>query len=241
MASKKRPSPHPSSPPNKNKKKKLNNVNQNETAELISADQAAANSALLRSFRASNGANNYNLWLHCNTDIFEKVIDGDPNLKRINKRSNSKGKGTRAARGMIWKKIPTEEKTKWAKLAELQLSQAPTLQQNDENNRNEFLNQVREYWQECEIELVNYQNKTRIIRGWDGLMKKIKEDLNSLAEMKLSQHYNQFEDDAIVLEDRLNKINALFDIWIDVQRRWVNIEGLFSGSADIATLLPTES
>uniref|UniRef100_A0A914P9R6 Dynein heavy chain linker domain-containing protein n=1 Tax=Panagrolaimus davidi TaxID=227884 RepID=A0A914P9R6_9BILA len=28
---------------------------------------------------------------------------------------------------------------------------------------------------------------------------------------------------------------------MDVQRRWVNFEGLFSGSSDIATLLPTES
>lgn len=51
----------------------------------------------------------------------------------------------------------------------------------------------------------------------------------------------EFEEDALSWEDRLNKINALFDVWIDVQRRWVYLEGLFSGSADIATLLPMES
>src|SRR6201996_2857035 len=31
------------------------------------------------------------------------------------------------------------------------------------------------------------------------------------------------------------------DIWIDVQRQWVYLEGIFSGSADIKHLLPVES
>jgi dynein heavy chain 1, cytosolic len=33
----------------------------------------------------------------------------------------------------------------------------------------------------------------------------------------------------------------LFDVWIDVQRQWVYLEGIFSGSADIKHLLPSES
>ena len=33
----------------------------------------------------------------------------------------------------------------------------------------------------------------------------------------------------------------MFDVWIDVQRRWVYLEGIFSGSADIPHLLPMES
>ena len=42
-------------------------------------------------------------------------------------------------------------------------------------------------------------------------------------------------------EERLNKINAIFDVWIDVQRRWVYLEGIFTGSADIKHLLPNET
>lgn len=42
-------------------------------------------------------------------------------------------------------------------------------------------------------------------------------------------------------EDKLNRINALFDVWIDVQRRWVYLEGIFTGSADIKHLLPVET
>uniref|UniRef100_A0A915BJF8 Dynein heavy chain, cytoplasmic n=6 Tax=Parascaris univalens TaxID=6257 RepID=A0A915BJF8_PARUN len=105
----------------------------------------------------------------------------------------------------------------------------------------EFLKQVREYWQSFEVDLVNYQNKTKLIRGWDELFNKLKEHMNSLTAMKLSPYYKQFEEDALAWEEKLNKISALFDVWIDVQRRWVYLEGLFSASADINTLLPVES
>ncbi|VBB28797.1 unnamed protein product, partial [Acanthocheilonema viteae] len=105
----------------------------------------------------------------------------------------------------------------------------------------EFLKQVREYWQSFEVDLVNYQNKTKLIRGWDDLFSKLKEHMNSLTAMKLSPYYKQFEEDALAWEEKLNKISALFDVWIDVQRRWVYLDGLFSVSADINTLLPVES
>lgn len=50
-----------------------------------------------------------------------------------------------------------------------------------------------------------------------------------------------FEEDALSWEDKLNRIMALFDVWIDVQRRWVYLEGIFTGSADIKHLLPVET
>jgi len=100
---------------------------------------------------------------------------------------------------------------------------------------------VRETWHTYELELINYQNKCKIIRGWDDLFNKVKEHINSVTAMKLSPYFKVFEDDAIAWDDRLNKINDLFDVWIDVQRRWVYLEGIFSGSADIKHLLPNES
>ncbi|OXU17488.1 hypothetical protein TSAR_016702, partial [Trichomalopsis sarcophagae] len=105
----------------------------------------------------------------------------------------------------------------------------------------EFLKQVRESWQNYELELINYQNKCRLIRGWDDLFNKVKEHINSVAAMKLSPYYKVFEEEALTWEEKLNRINSLFDIWIDVQRRWVYLEGIFSSSADIKTLLPVET
>jgi dynein heavy chain 1 len=44
-------------------------------------------------------------------------------------------------------------------------------------------------WQCYELDLVNYQNKCRIIRSWDDLFTKVKEHINSISAMKLSPYY----------------------------------------------------
>ena len=67
----------------------------------------------------------------------------------------------------------------------------------------EFLKQVREAWGEYELDLVSYQNKTRLIRGWDDLFNKLKEHINSLGAMRLSPYYKEFEEDALAWEERL--------------------------------------
>ena len=77
--------------------------------------------------------------------------------------------------------------------------------------------------------------------------------------MKMSPYYKSFEDEGATWdvgssekteakanlspgchEDRLNKIRIVFDLWMDVQRRWVYLEGIFGSSADIQQLLPNE-
>ncbi|TFK76697.1 dynein heavy chain protein 1 [Pluteus cervinus] len=105
----------------------------------------------------------------------------------------------------------------------------------------EYIKQVKETWTSYTLDLVNYQNKCRLIRGWDDLFTKCSENLNSLTAMKLSPYYKVFEEEAGSWEEKLNRIHVLFDVWIDVQRQWVYLEGIFSGSADIKHLLPVES
>lgn len=63
----------------------------------------------------------------------------------------------------------------------------------------------------------------------------IKMNINAVFKLQV------FEEDALSWEDKLNRIMALFDVWIDVQRRWVYLEGIFTGSADIKHLLPVET
>jgi dynein heavy chain 1, cytosolic len=104
----------------------------------------------------------------------------------------------------------------------------------------EFLKGVREYWLNFLLDLVNYQNKCRLIRGWDDLFGKLDEHINSLNSMKMSPHYKVFEEEVQPWDEKLQKIRVVFDIWIDVQRRWVYLEGIFFGSADIKQQLPSE-
>ncbi len=56
----------------------------------------------------------------------------------------------------------------------------------------EFLKQVKETWNNYQLDLVAYQNKCRLIRGWDDLFAKCSENLNSLQAMKHSPYYKEF-------------------------------------------------
>ncbi|PLN79159.1 dynein heavy chain [Aspergillus taichungensis] len=105
----------------------------------------------------------------------------------------------------------------------------------------EFLKSVRETWQNYSLDLVNYQSKCRLIRGFDDLFAKCSENLNSLQAMRHSPYYKEFEEEASSWEDKLNRVHVLFDVWIDVQRQWVYLEGVFTGNVDIKHLLPLES
>ncbi|XP_037072682.1 LOW QUALITY PROTEIN: dynein heavy chain, cytoplasmic-like [Pollicipes pollicipes] len=153
-----------------------------------------------------------------------------------------------------WKQLQRQLRVRWV-LSELTLAQVwdVDLQKNEhivkdvilvaqgEMALEEFLKQVRDCWQTYQLELINYQNKCKLIRGWDDLFTKVKEHINSLAAMKLSPYYKVFEEDAVAWEEKLNRVDATFDVWIVVQRRWVYLEGIFSGSSDIKTLLPVET
>ncbi|GBG31493.1 Dynein heavy chain, cytoplasmic [Hondaea fermentalgiana] len=104
----------------------------------------------------------------------------------------------------------------------------------------EFLRQIREFWTTYELDLVNFQNRCRIIRGWDELFTQLDEHTNSLASMKQSPYFKVFEEDASAWEDKLLRIRVVLDIWIDVQRRWVYLGAILFGSADIKQQLPNE-
>ncbi|ORY81439.1 dynein heavy chain, cytosolic [Protomyces lactucae-debilis] len=105
----------------------------------------------------------------------------------------------------------------------------------------EFLLKVKEAWTSQVLELINYQNKCRLIKGWDELLAKCSEHLTSLQAMAQSAYYKHFEEEARLWEDKLNRLHVLFDVWVDVQRQWVYLEGIFANNADIQRLLPTES
>ena len=104
----------------------------------------------------------------------------------------------------------------------------------------EFIKGTDAKWTDMELELVNYQNKVRLIRGWDDLFTALGENLSSLQSMRLSPYFKPFADRTDLWEDKLNRINERMDIWVDVQRRWVYLETIFMGSQEIKYQLPQE-
>lgn len=104
-----------------------------------------------------------------------------------------------------------------------------------------FLRQMKEFWSSFSLELVNYRNVCRLIKNWDDIFQRCSENLNSLSAMKNSHYYKVFEEEAVAWEDKLNRIHALFDTWIDVQRQWVYLEAVFNDNSEIKNILPVES
>jgi dynein heavy chain 1 len=97
----------------------------------------------------------------------------------------------------------------------------------------EFLQQVASTWEHFNMEVVDYRGKCSLIRNWDPIFVQLRDHLSDLASMKQSPYFAAFERDANEWEDTLNRGQAIFDVFIDVQRRWVYLEGIFTNSADV--------
>lgn len=68
----------------------------------------------------------------------------------------------------------------------------------------------------------------------------VDEHLNNINSMKMSPYYKVFEKDIEPWSKDLEQIRVTFDYWVDVQRRYVYLEGIFFGSADIKSMLSNE-
>ncbi|CBZ49657.1 hypothetical protein NCLIV_001450 [Neospora caninum Liverpool] len=104
----------------------------------------------------------------------------------------------------------------------------------------EFLRQVKDSWQDRELVFVAYGTKTKLVKGWEDLFQLIDDQLAALQSMKMSPYFKIFEEEALTWEDKLNRLRSLLDSWVEVQRKWVYLEGVFTGSQDIPMLLPQE-
>ena len=104
----------------------------------------------------------------------------------------------------------------------------------------EFLRQVQETWTGYKFELMSYQNRCRLIRGWEDLFKQIDDHTNSLFSMKQSPFFAMFQQEATMWEEKLLKVRTYADIWLSIQLKWIYLEGIFFTSADIKQQLPSE-
>lgn len=50
--------------------------------------------------------------------------------------------------------------------------------------------QVREDWQGRELELVSYQGRIQLVKGWDAVFSRLEEHLNGLQSMRASPHFH---------------------------------------------------
>ena len=103
-----------------------------------------------------------------------------------------------------------------------------------------YIKKSKEKWNDYDLEMIKYKEKCKLIKGWDDMFTLLDEDINSFQSMSNSPYYNLFKDDIEPWKDKLENIRLLFNEWVDVQRKWVYLEGIFFGSADIKNELPAD-
>ena len=103
-----------------------------------------------------------------------------------------------------------------------------------------YIKKSKDFWTNYELEMVRYKDKCKLIKGWDDMFTVLDEHINSFQSMSNSPYYNIFKDEIEPWKDKLEKIRLLFNEWVDVQRKWVYLEGIFFGSADIMNELASD-
>ena len=103
-----------------------------------------------------------------------------------------------------------------------------------------YIKKSKDFWGNFELEMVRYKDKCKLIKGWDDMFTILDEHINSFQSMSNSPYYNVFKDNIEPWKDKLEKIRLLFNEWVDVQRKWVYLEGIFFGSADIMNELSSD-
>lgn len=109
-----------------------------------------------------------------------------------------------------------------------------------------FLSEIREKWNAQELLFVLYphrnQTNIKILSNFNVLFHDMEDHMTSLTSMSSSPYFylSEFQEERTLWLDRLSKLKTILDLWLDVQRRWIHLEGIFLPSVDIQAQLPTE-
>eukprot|EP00466_Bigelowiella_natans_P012270 jgi/Bigna1/52380/estExt_Genewise1Plus.C_70193 len=101
----------------------------------------------------------------------------------------------------------------------------------------EYLATVATAWEETKFILAEYDRKCYLIRNWNDMFKQLTEHLTDLASMRQSPFFKVFEREALRWEQTLNLAQEILEVFSEVQRRWIYLEGIFSSSVDVQTQL----
>ncbi len=105
----------------------------------------------------------------------------------------------------------------------------------------QFLKEIRDVWTSCELTLIT-RDSIKLVVGWDVHLSTLEDNLNSLTSLKQSPYYNnvaEFQEDCVNWENRLTSLRSIFVVWIDVQKKWIYLRGIFK-NADIKSQLPSQ-
>lgn len=101
--------------------------------------------------------------------------------------------------------------------------------------------EIEQWWSTSTFELQEYDPGYMVVSSWSTLLERLNSDLGKLNSMQQSPLVSNFEVNVEQLEQKLSQLHDLLDTWIEVQREWTYLHGIFQKNEDIKALLPIES
>ena len=113
-----------------------------------------------------------------------------------------------------------------------------------EGNLAAFLAKLRNDWRNTILltaPVAGGAKGLRVVRNFGEVSEQLDEHLSFLGSMKASPYFEAFRDEAGTWNTRLGAFRVTVELFVDVQRKWLHLSGLFSGgSSSIRAQLPAE-
>ncbi|KAF8280778.1 dynein heavy chain, cytosolic [Trypanosoma cruzi] len=105
------------------------------------------------------------------------------------------------------------------------------------------LGHIVAFWNDFEFDTMVYQHQFVLIRGWDVIFERLADDLDSFQGLRSSPFFSSQHVIAILTEwdNRLHFLLQSLEVLMVVQRRWVHLDSIFTGNADIRRQLPNDA
>jgi dynein heavy chain, axonemal len=107
------------------------------------------------------------------------------------------------------------------------------------------LNQITEVWKTMRLDLHKYakngKDRSYILKSTDEITVLLDDNMMNLNSMSASRFSGPFIEQVRVWEKKLSMTGEVLEAWMNVQRKWMYLEGIFVGSDDIRLQLPEEA
>ncbi|KPI89424.1 putative dynein heavy chain cytosolic [Leptomonas seymouri] len=105
------------------------------------------------------------------------------------------------------------------------------------------LHNITNYWNMFEFSVIAYKKQVALIRGWDEVLDRLTEDLSTFGGMRASPYFISPQLVAMTneAEARLDRLRQVLETLLEVQKRWVYLDGIFAGNTEVRAQLPHDT
>lgn len=108
------------------------------------------------------------------------------------------------------------------------------------------LQEITHKWTQAHLPLMKHhgskgQDRCYILRSADAILAMIEETSVSLQSMSSSKYVAFFANEVRTWEKNMSTVSDVLEAWIQCQRQWLYLEGIFASSDDLRVQLPDES